>query len=817
MSRRHLQSLISCLASLLVILGTLAAPAAALADGIVIIDPPPCPVPLIPPCDDCPPDCPTPQPVGDQLDIKYHRVRVTIENQVATTHVEQVFHNPNNWEAQGIYVFPIPTDAAVNDFAMWVNGQRIEAQVLDADQARQMYDDIVRRRRDPALLEYIGRGAVQASLFPIPPGGDRKIELEYTQVLTVDNGLVHYVYPMNTEKFSAQPLEEVSVSVRVVSADPVRAIYSPSHDIAVDRQDDYRFTAGYEDANVTPDTDFELYYSVAQDTIGLNLLTYRDPGDGDGFFLLLAAPGFHVDAEQRVAKDVVVVLDQSGSMEGEKFAQAQDALRYVLDHLNPEDRFNIIAFSTGTREYARGLRPASEAAKAGRWVDGLAAGGGTDINLALLEAMDVADAERPTIVIFLTDGLATEGVIDTGEILQNVERAAPANVRLFTFGVGDDVDTILLDTLAEQGHGASAYVRPGERIDEAVSGFYAKVQTPVLSNIALDFGGMQVEDVYPSPLPDLFAGSQLVLAGRYRQGGGGTITLSGQVNGRPLSFDYPDQTFRASGGADFVPRLWATRKIGYLLNQIRLHGEQKEWVDEIVTLSVRYGIVTPYTSYLITEDDILTAAGRGEAAQSQFDAFQLAPAPASGGGAVTAAEEQGALQRADLAAAPEAEAQNVVKIVGNRTFLLIDGVWTDTGFDPSRMAATPVQFASDDYFALLNARPDLAVAFALGPQVIALADGEAYQVVPDEAAPIVLPPPATPEPEPTRAVAQAATPLPASTPVEASPTQVAPVVPESNDPGPFPGGIYYLVGAIAIAVGLLGAGWAWQRNRKFKG
>lgn len=785
------------LVSLLTLLFTLALPAAARADGIVIIDPPPCPVPLVPPCEDCPPICPTPFPVGGQLDIRYHRVQVTIENQVATTRVEQVFHNPNDWEAEGMYVFPLPKDAAVSEFAMWVDGKRIEAAILSADEARQVYDDIVRKRRDPALLEYIGQGAVQASLFPIPPGGDRKIELEYSQVLAVDNGLVHYVYPLNTEKFSAQPLEEVSVSVDVTSADAIRAIYSPSHKIAVDRQGNLRFSAGFEDSNVKPDTDFELYYSVSQESIGLNLLTYRDPAEGDGFFLLLAAPSVEVDASQVVAKDVIFVLDQSGSMEGEKFAQAQDALKFVLDHLNAEDRFNIVAFSTGTRQYARALQPASETRDAARWVDQLEAQGGTNINLALLEAVDVADAERPTILIFLTDGLATEGVVDTGEILQNVAGAAPSNVRLFTFGVGDDVDTILLDTLVEQNHGTSAYVRPGDRIDEAVSAFYAKVSTPVLSDIKLDFGDVLVEETHPDPLPDLFAGSQLVLAGRYRKGGSGTIRLTGTVNGQAQTFEYADQTFRDAGGVEFIPRLWATRKIGYLLNQIRLHGEQKEWVDTIVELSVRYGIVTPYTSYLITEQDILTEAGRGAAAQDQFNQLQATAAPASGAGAVSAAEAQGALQSAGVAAPPAPEAANVVKIVGDRTFLLVNGVWTDTGFDPSQMKTTPVQFGSDDYFALIGARPDLASAFALGPQVIALSGDAAYEVVLDTAAPLEIPATSTPGPEAT--VVANATPQPGQTPVQPAATALAPATPASSTAPRNAGGC---LGA-AIAVGLV--------------
>ena len=725
-------------------------PLAALADGIIIVEPPiclpenACPCPL-----EGPFPCPIPFPIGDQLEIKYHRVTVTIENQIAVTKVDQLFHNPNDWQAEGVYIFPIPKEALVNDFAMWVDGQKMEAKILDADEARRIYNEIVMKQRDPALLEYVGQGAVQASIFPIPPDGDRRVQLEYSQVLTADNGLIHYVYPLNTEKFSAQPLESVSVSVTVKSADEIRAVYSPSHKIALDRPNDFNFTASYEESEVTPDQNFELYYTVSPADIGLNLITYRDPADGDGFFVLLAAPGVETGSEV-IAKDVILVLDQSGSMDGSKIVQAKEALKYVLDHLKPEDRFNIIAFSTGSQQFARGLQPAGRAGAAADWVSGLRAEGGTNIELALLEALASTDRERPTILIFLTDGLPTEGVTDSNQILRDVNAAAPSNVRLFTFGVGDDVDTILLDSLAEDNHGASAYVRPDERIDEKVSAFYAKVNAPVLADLSLDFGNVLVSDVYPDPLPDLFVGSQLVLVGRYRDGGEATITLRGAVNGEDRVFEYGGQTFRQSGGNDFLPRLWATRKIGYLLNQIRLKGENAEWVQTIVNLSVRYGIVTPYTSYLITEgENILTDAGRDAAAQSESQRLLAAPAEASGAGAVSASQDQFALQNAEAVNAPADEYAQAVKIVGARTFVNIGGVWTDTQFDPSVMKPTAVQFASDDYFGLISARPDLGVAFALGERVIVVNQGTAYEVVGGETPPLVLPPTATLEPKPT--------------------------------------------------------------------
>ncbi|MBN1977950.1 MAG: VWA domain-containing protein [Anaerolineae bacterium] len=723
-----------------------------LADGIVIPDPPPEPMP--------------PDEMG-WLTIRYHRVDVTIEDQVAITRVEQEFVNEYDWEAEGTYIFPLPEGAAVSEFAMWVDGKRVEGSILAADEARAIYEDIVRRRRDPALLEYVGRGAVQARIFPIPPGGSRKIELEYSQVLPVESGLVRYVYPLNTEKFSARPLELVSVRVEVRSKDAMRALYSPTHQdrLFIERDGDYRAVVGYEEYDVLPDQDFDLIYTVSHEDVGLNLLTYREAGEGgsaygeaDGFFLLMVAPTVEVD--RVIPRDVILVLDVSGSMDGEKIAQAKDALAYVLDHLNDEDRFNVIAFSTGLQQYARGLRPASEAREAIRWVDGLEAVGGTDINRALLEALDQADEERPTVIIFLTDGLPTEGVVEINQILANVEATAPGNVRLFPFGVGDDVNTLLLDTLAEQQRGAAGYVRPHERIDEEVSGFYSKISTPVLADIALDFGDVLVEDTYHYPLPDLFAGTQLILVGRYRDSGATKITLTGEVDGETQKFVY-EGTFRGSGGGGdasvrFIPRLWATRKIGYLLKQIRLHGEREEWIDAIVELSVRYGVITPYTSFLIDEDDILTEEGRDEAK----DDYAATPAPqAVGAPAADRAEKEGDLYDSESVGGGEAlpeEAAQVVRLVGSKTFLLRDGVWIDTAFDPSKMTTVKVDFGSDGYFDLLAARPEWGAYFALGSRVVFIAEGTAYEIVEAGGGPVEIPP--THAPDPTRSAPDNPTP-----------------------------------------------------------
>jgi Ca-activated chloride channel homolog len=712
-----------------------------LADGFVIPEPPP----------------DRPMMWRDiPLSVEYHRVRVDIADRVATTRVDQVFVNNAGFPVEGVYIFPLPEDAAISSFDMWVDGRRQEGKLLGRDEARSIYEEIVRRQRDPALLEYVGRGAFQARIFPIPAGGERRIELAYSQVLPETDGLVHYRYPLNTEKFSALPIGEVSITVLVEDKAPLRAIYSPSHDVEIIRDGRRHATIGYEAKNVLPDRDFDLYYSVSQEDVAVNVVSYRSSGE-DGFFVLLVTPPLAREAKEVVAKDVILVLDTSGSMEGEKLAQARTAADYILDNLGPEDRFNIVSFSTATRLFAGAPAPAIRKPEGHAFIRKLTAQGSTDINRALLEAVSGADAARPTVVIFLTDGLPTTGETDPDRIVANISAAAPKSVRLFAFGVGDDVDTMLLDELSGEQRGTSAYVRPGQAIDEEVSGFYARVNAPVLVDTVLELSGVRIEDIYPYPLPDLFAGSQLVVVGRYAHGGDADLRLSGMVNGRPRSYTYRHLDFVERGGNEFVPRLWAQRKIGYLLTQIRLHGAGDELVDEVVALSTRFGIVTPYTSFLVEEPQMaLTDAGRRQlsdalraptpAGDSGFGGSAgpvLAPGARSGAEAVERAVVEKELASSDQAAPP---AVDQVKQVADKTFLRQAGAWIDTSFDANTMRAEQVDFGSERYFRLLGLYPEIGRYLALGDRVTVVLGGNAYAVSPTGGRP------ATPTPIPVRPV-----------------------------------------------------------------
>jgi Ca-activated chloride channel family protein len=666
--------------------------------------------------------------------------------------VEQEFVNENDWEVEGTYIFPIPAGASISRFVMWVDGEPLEGEILPADQAKEIYEEIVRQRKDPALLEYIGQGAVQARIYPIPAGGSRKIELEYSQVLEIEEGMIRYLYPLNTEKFSFRPLENCSVRVELESKQPFRSLYSPTHQdrIFVQRDGENRAIVSYEENDVLPDQDFELIYTTSRDDVGLNLLVYPEWGEdgfqsGEGFFLLMAAPAFQVD--RVVPRDIVLVLDTSGSMEGDKLHQAKGAAKYVLGQLNPEDRFNIIAFSSGIRHFAAGMQSPFLEGEAFDWIDRLEALGGTNINLALMEAAALGgneDSTRPLVFLFLTDGLPTEGVTEIDQIIANVGSSNSQNLRLFAFGVGDDVNTELLDTLADENMGLVRYVRPGERIDEEVSSLFARIKAPVLTDLDLEVDGVQVEEFYPPVLPDLYAGTQLILTGRYRvpgySSGRAEVNLSGQVGGERKAYSYQVDFNPGSSQYqhnDYVPRLWATRKIGYLLNQIRYQGENQEWVDAIIQLSIRYGIITPYTSFLVEEHDLLAREGYDEAAEELLQEYS---GPAVGAEAVGKADAEANLRSAESVSGSvysgsgeEASMDEPILVyVEGKTFLYREGVWVDSTYQPGLMDVVEIGFGSQAYFELLAARPLWGKYLALGEQVIFVGEGRVFQIVAGE-------------------------------------------------------------------------------------
>jgi Ca-activated chloride channel family protein len=657
------------------------------------------------------------------LSVKHHRVSVDIVDQVARTSVDQVFVNHFGRDIEGTYIFPVPEGASVTGFALFVGGRKVEGEVLDGREARRVYEDIVRRMRDPGLLEYVGRNLFRARVFPIPARGEKRVQISYTEVLKAENGLVRYLYPLDTERFSRDPIADVSVSARISSRVPILNVYSPSHKVSVRKEGPGRASAGYEARDVRPDKDLLLYYSLSPDDVGLSFLSART--EEGGYFLLLASPRFAAAGERVVAKRVALVLDSSGSMSGAKIRQAKEAARFIVNHLGRGDEFTLVDFDDGVSALSEKLLPATaeNVAKALAFIDAIEDAGGTNINDALLAALArVPGGDRPGYVLFLTDGLPTVGTTETGAILDNLAEANARKARIFVFGVGHDVNTVLLDRISSDHRGASVYVGETEDLEVALSGFYEKIASPVLSELSVSFEGIETDQVYPRALPDLFKGSQLVLVGRFTGTGPVDVVLKGTGGRDSKRFVLEGQRLGGDGANAFLPRLWATRRIGYLLEEIRLHGSDRELVDEVRRLGLKYGIVTPYTSFLVTEKEALALdAAAPEAREAVLGGV------VGGVGAVRAAKATQAFKLQDRAA--EAVSERIL-YKDDKTFYLQDGVWTDSAYKAGDRVIE-VAFGSDAYYRLAFEKPGLAKYLSVARDLVVVFEGTAYRITQD--------------------------------------------------------------------------------------
>ena len=712
------------------------------------------------------------------LEVSFDKVKAHISDQVATTTVDQEIYNPNPQRLEGTFFFPLPRGAHIDKFTMEIDGKPMEAELMKADKARGIYEDIVRRLKDPALLEYTDRDVLKLRIFPFEPNSKKRITLKYTQLLKADGDVVSYAFPLNTQKFSAKPIKTVSLKVSVETKRPLKTIYSPSHEVEIRRDGERKATIGYEANDIRPDQDFQLFFSQEAGDLGLDLLAHRT-GEDEGYFLLLATPAVEMKEREVMAKDVVFVLDTSGSMAGKKLQQAKKALQFCVENLNGKDRFEIVRFSTEVEPLFEKLVDASSEnrKRAGEFIDELKPIGGTAIDEALHKALDSRpeSSDRPYFVIFLTDGLPTVGTTDEDKIVSRAKKISDGQTRVFCFGIGTDVNTHLLDKIAEHTKAFSQYVLPDEDLEVKLSSFFTKIKEPVLATPKIHFpDGVRATKLYPSPIPDLFKGEQLVLAGRYKGDGKGKIVVEGKVNGDSKKFTYDVDFSDGSRDHEFIPRLWATRRVGYLLDEIRLHGENKELRDEVTQLARKYGIVTPYTAYLILEDERrndvpLSMQSLGtlnedvavaKEAETRFERFKN---DKDGDYAVDSARSAGELKSAPTAAAPMEAARKASRASGGYTSPATRTVATNSvswNFD-SKVAQSAqnsqfvsgknfyqngtqwvdsdaqklkdskrlrIKFNSKEYFDLVTKEPEARPFLALGQNVQFVLKNQLYEI-----------------------------------------------------------------------------------------
>jgi Ca-activated chloride channel family protein len=500
----------------------------------------------------------------DYLAVRYHHVTVDINDGHAVTWVEQEFYNPHPYSVKGRYTFPIPPDAILANFRATVDGQPQSITRQDPAKTNAALYKLVAQRHDPSLLQYADWETLAFDI-DLPAGGSRQMTLTYEELLAPSGGLYRYHYVLSTERYTSRPLDEVSITLNLDSSAGLGSLYSSSHTITTERLGSGQARITWKANNVQPTENFELFFSPADGGFGGGLLTGQR--EGHDHFLFLFAPEDKLFQEDALAKDIVFVIDKSGSMSGQKIEQARNALHFVLNQLNPNDRFSIIGFDDRLTSMSQTLQRVDRETliDARYFVDSLSADGDTNLETALQAGLTILEqsesrSDASKMVIFLADGLPTAGVTDSGLIANLVAQTNErVGARLHVFGVGYDVNTHLLDRLAENNGGMVTYVQPDENLELVLSDFYGRIANPVLTDVKLSFEGMEVSDLYPQQLPDMFQSSSLLLTGRY-QANSSTVTvrMRGRAGEEERNYSYEfdlDQT----GDHDFVPRLWATR------------------------------------------------------------------------------------------------------------------------------------------------------------------------------------------------------------------------------------------------------------------
>jgi Ca-activated chloride channel family protein len=716
---------------------------------------------------------PLPPRPTQRITVSSVTLNADIKDGIATVEVSHVFKNAGTVQGEADFVFPIPSGATVRDFAMYDGEQKFEARVLNKDEATKIYEEIVRQRRDPALLSYVGQGLLRARVFPIPAGGERRVTMRLVSVLPREGDARKFVWALAGPHLPGG-VQPAFVSVRIVASN-AGSLYSPTHDVTIKRLEDgtgrvsAEWSSTKNEGALAEHPELALYVG-ARDTnaVALSLLSYNTAlpqvasiGGGlhqSGYFMVIASPNIPKTALKDLPpRRVVLVMDRSGSMQGKKIEQARSALKFAVGKLRPQDSFNILTFSDAVTKFSPEPTRATpdNLKRAAAFVDEIVADGGTNINDALTDGLkQFPEKSSGNRLLFFTDGLPTVGTRDHATILSNAVSAAQKRARCFVFGVGYDVDVPFLDRVGSKLSGDADYVRPDEDIEIKTSQFVAKTSTAVLENLKLKVTGAGAGEIYPKPeeLPDLFEGSQLVLVGRYGVGSGMSVTLTGDVLGKPQSFVLDARLASVSTEASFLPRLWASRKIGYLLDEIRDEKDparRKEIEEQIIGLSKEFGVLTPYTAMFVPEPGTAdqpirrlqlgapgapsSSGGFGGAGgfvakadmRSGESAVNLSQS-ARGGRAQNQAGNLAAITSQSGADKKLAEAQaRQIQYAGNRAFYQRGTNWEDGTYDPKKQTElVKIKLYSDAYFALVRRSGDWAKWAAVGANVVVVASAK---------------------------------------------------------------------------------------------
>ena len=678
------------------------------------------------------------------LEINHHHIKISIKNQLATTKIDQTFVNPNSFEVNGMYLFPVPDDAVVSKLALSVDGKSVNGELLSQEQAHQIYRNSARYGGNRAILEHIGTRAFAVEVPRIPASSERRIQFEYSQIIPADSDLTKYTYPLSLAKSASAPIRNLHIEMEVESEEELRTVYSPSHEVTIDRKNDRHVLVSYEGTDVDPDDDFLCYYAVSDENFGITLLTHRADEKEDGYFMLLVSPKYEMKQTEIVEKDFVFVLDRSGSMARRKVEQAKAALRYCVQNLNDGDRFNLILFNTDITSLVDKLNRGEEWFGDKRWrdsatlsnklinvkdgrekafafIEGIDGRGGTNINDSLLTALaERPDPKRPRIIVFLTDGQPTVGVRNPAQILENVGKANRNLSRIFVFGVGYDVNDHMLDKMAADNGGTRNYVTPNEDIEVAVSSLFRKMNEPVLVDVGINFGQILTKELTPKNLPDLFREEQLTILGRYEGQGNTALKLRGVISSERHEFSKDIHFSALELDNDFLPHLWAQRRIAELVDEAALNGRTRELDEEIERLSKAYGVLTPYTSFTSANDGSLRNLYGSRISDAYTEAMPMSDR----------IEYTREIEERKSARHKRQDANT--RYIGRKTFHRHGNMWVDIEYDGTSERQI-VEFGSEAYYELMNDLRGLARYSKLAKDALTMIicyEGVNYEITP---------------------------------------------------------------------------------------
>ncbi len=693
------------------------------------------------------PPMPRPHPIPRQqlyLQVKNQAVKVSIQDHCATTENDQTFFNPSNRRLEGHFIFPVPKGTVIDHFSMFINGKETEAELLDAQKARDIYNNIVRSMRDPALLEYAGQQMMKVRIFPIEPKSETRVKLSYSELLKKEDHTFNYNYTLGSTKQPTNNIGQFTFYADIQSSTKIKNVYCPTIEMDIVQKSSKQSVLSTEKSSFKAATDIKIYYTTDANPVGMSVLTHRSNKNEKGFFLLDVSPGF-VDKKEVARKDITFILDASGSMNGEKMDQAKKALSFCVNNLNKNDHFQIIRFSTEAESLFDELKAfdANSKEEAIDYINNLKTIGGTNIQ----EALDIALAQksstdRPHMIVFLSDGKPTIGEMNEDVLVTKV-KDHPDNTRIFTFGIGDDINTHLLDRITEETNAYRTYISPEEDIEIKVSNFYTKVSSPVMTDLKLTFkGSPRITQKQPAKLPDLFKGSSVTVMGRYDKSGPVTALLEGMVEGKKQQFEMEISMPETSNKHEFIAPLWAARRVGFLLDQIKINGADKELIEETTLLAKKYGIVTPYTSYLIVEDERQlgrirpTQAGaptpkimssnvakeaivKEEAEEMMMDSGESSVYNSSSNQRLKAVKNYAEVQ-SNMAVNKDSLGSHGLNIANanGRAFYNNQGFWIDPMLSSNmHLKERKIAFASEEYFSLLQQHPELNAIVALGNNI----------------------------------------------------------------------------------------------------